>query len=121
MHRNVRLEFGLIAQVVDALLELADEARGEADPTDAESVQLSRKVDVIDRRGPVFDLVDGHLEFERARVEGPGQVAIHGRDLDDRGPNPRRRSAEGSRRQLERAGVEIKLLGIAGLDRKSVV
>src|ERR1035437_6829756 len=100
MHVNVRLEFGPITQIVDSLLELADEVRGKTDPADAESVQLRRKVDVIDRCGPVFDLVDGHLELERARREGRGQMAVHSRDLDDSGPEPRRRSVERSRRQL---------------------
>src|SRR5664280_3584688 len=113
MYFNVGLEFGPIAQIVDALLQLADEAWGEAHPADSEPAQLRRKVDVVDGRGPVFDLVDGYLELERARVQGRGQMAMHRRHLDDRGPESRGRSAEGSRRQLEWAGVEIEPLGIA--------
>src|SRR5450759_5180668 len=48
-------------------------------------------------------------------------MAMHRRNLDDRGSEPRGRSAEGSRRQLERAGVEIKVLGIAVLEHGRVV
>ncbi len=121
MDLDVCLQTVPIAEVVDALLELADETRGEAHPADAEPVKLSRQVDVVDGRGPVLDLVDGDLELERARGQRTGQVAVHGRDLDDRSPKPRRRSAEGSRLQLERAAVEIEPFGIAGRKRGRLV
>jgi hypothetical protein len=48
-------------------------------------------------------------------------VSVHGRDLDDRGPEPRRRGPNSGWVQLQRAGVEIQPLGIAGLERGLIV
>ena len=72
-----------VADVVDALLEAADEARREALPRHAQPPQFLHDEDVLGVRGWRLRLVNRHLEVEWPAGHGRLDVAVHHRHVRD--------------------------------------
>src|SRR5690606_23627718 len=71
-----------VAKVLDALLEIADEARRQRHPLDPEALELSGEVEVLGQRRGRRRLVDGNLDLSGVGG-GPPQVICHARYVGD--------------------------------------